>query len=69
MGLNKKIKIRFTYSELNYHHQKIRQTFARDIRKPWKAVPTLLDLISSVYRDPHTGFSGHGNSNYNIIPI
>ena len=35
----------------NYHDQKIRQTFARDICKHWTAVSILLGLISSVYHD------------------
>ncbi len=38
---------------LNYPNQKIWQTLARDIRKYWTAVSTLLGLISSVYRDLH----------------
>ena len=42
-----KIGISFS-SELNYHDQKIRQTIARDIRKHWTAILTLLGLISSV---------------------
>ena len=44
--------------ELNYPDQKIRQTLACDVRKHWTAVPTLLGLISSVYRDLL-----HGRSN------
>ena len=39
------------YCELNYHDQKIRQTLARDIRKHWTAVSTLLGLISRLYCD------------------
>ena len=40
------------YTEgLNYYEQKIRRTLARDIRKHWVAVSTLLGLISTVYRD------------------
>ena len=40
--------------ELNYHDQKIWQTLAQNIWKHWTAVSTLLDLLSSVYRDlPH----------------
>ena len=38
-------------NELNYHDQKIRRTLARDIRKHWSAVSTLLGPISSVYHD------------------
>ena len=39
--------------ELNYHDQNIQQTLKHDIRKYWTAVSTLLDLISSAYRDLH----------------
>ena len=41
------------YCELNYHDQKIRRTPTHDIREHWTAVSTLLDLISSVYRNLH----------------
>ena len=37
--------------ELNYHDQKIRWTLECEIRKQRTAVSTLLDLISSAYRD------------------
>ena len=40
--------------KLNYHDQKIRQTL--DLQNHWTTVSTLLDLISSVYRDPVTPF-------------
>ena len=39
------------YCELNFHDQKIWRTLTHGIRKHWTAVSTLLDLISSVYRD------------------
>ena len=38
----------------NYHDHKIRRTSVRDTWRHWTSVSTLLDLISSVYRDlPH----------------
>ena len=41
------------FAELNYYDQKMRRTLTHDIQKDWTAVPTLLGLISSAYRDLH----------------